>query len=378
MKKKWIKIIIASLAAAILLFLPVFVKAVSSVTGVSEFVVYFLDVGEGDSSVIVCDGHAMIIDGGDSGNSGYIYSFLKNHAITKLDYVVCTHPDADHVGGLSGALNYAKANRVFCTVADHNTDTFKSFAKYSQAQGKKIEVPAVGDTFSLGSAKIKIVGPYELSGNSSLVLRIEYGETSFLFTGDAELSDEKEILEHNPKLKSTVLKVGHHGSGTSTSVSFLDSVAPEYAVITVGGDNSYGHPAEAVLERLREAGVRLYRTDMQGLIECRSDGKALSFTVEKNSDADTYIAAGGYANHIKAQMLEEKQKPEEARKQQKDGTEEGTVIKTDYVLNTKSYRFHYPGCRDAENISQKNKSLYLGTREDLIAMGYSPCGHCKP
>ncbi|MCQ2486192.1 MAG: S-layer homology domain-containing protein [Clostridia bacterium] len=256
----------------------------------SDFEIYFLDVGQGDSSLIECDGKYMLIDGGDKSNSSLIYSFLKSHNINHLDYIIASHPDADHIGGLSGALNYATVGKAFCTTTQRDTETFNDFVKYLSKQNVTITVPNAGDKYSLGNASFTILYPRRgntLSNNTSLIIRIEYGKTSFLFTGDAETADEKALLESGCSVKSTVLKVAHHGSNSSTSYQFLYYVEPEYAVISVG-NNSYGHPSDNVLSRLRDADVKTFRTDMQGDIHCVSDGSTVYFDVEKNTNVNTY------------------------------------------------------------------------------------------
>lgn len=246
----------------------------------SFFEVYYLDVGQGDSALIICDGKTMLIDGGSSGQSQKVYSFLERHNINHLDYIVASHADADHVGGLSAALNYAKADKALCNVTYHETVAFGSFVKYLNRQGIEITVPDAGDTFSLGSAQCTVIGPKRgetYSDNTSLIIRVEYGSTSFLFTGDAEYGDEQEALSSGLELKSTVLKVGHHGSNSSSSYYFLQAVRPEYAVISVAADNAYGHPTERVLGRLDEVGAEVYRTDTLGDIHCISDGNKVTF-----------------------------------------------------------------------------------------------------
>lgn len=229
----------------------------------------------------------MMIDGGKAKASSYIYSWLKKNQISYLDVMVATHTDADHIGGLSGALNYAKVGTAYCPVTSGTTKTFQSFVKYLKKQGKSITVPEAGDEFSLGSAQVRILGPTDPQAegnNSSIVLKVTFGDTSFLFTGDAEREEEQELLESGYDLESTVLKVGHHGSDTSTSYLFLRTVNPQYAVISVGADNTYGHPTEAVLSRLRDADVKTYRTDLQGTITAVSGGKKVTFQTEKNTD----------------------------------------------------------------------------------------------
>lgn len=270
---------------------PVIETASPSAEITSPFEVFFLDVGQGDCALVCCEGHAMLIDGGSAGQSQRIYSFLETHGINHLDYIVASHADADHVGGLAAALNYATTDTALCTVTSHDTRAFNSFVKYLDRQGVSITVPDAGDTFSLGSASFTVIAPKAgevYSDNTSLIIRVEYGETSFLFTGDAEYPDEQFAMDSGSVLKSTVLKLAHHGSSSSSSDDFLAAVKPEYAVISVGADNSYGHPTERVLSRLQAKGVALLRTDLQGDIHCVSDGKALRFDVAKNPDIDTF------------------------------------------------------------------------------------------
>ncbi len=247
------------------------------------FEIDFLDVGQGDSILVNCDGHYMLVDGGASKASSLIFTVLKNKGISYLDYMVASHADEDHVGGLAGALNYAKVGRAYCSVSDHDTKAFKSFKKYLAKQGKSISIPSAGDSFALGSAKVWVLGPVGSSksdddNNNSIVLRIVYGETSFLLTGDAEFDEENQIMDSCANIRSTVLKVGHHGSKYSTSNKFLNKVSPKYAVISVGADNSYGHPADKVLNRLKGKNVEVYRTDLQGDIHLVSDGKNVTFS----------------------------------------------------------------------------------------------------
>ena len=335
----------------------------------STFEIHFIDVGQADAALVLCDGEAMLIDGGNVADSSLIYSYLKSHEIEYLDYIICTHAHEDHVGGLVGALNYASVGAAYCPVTKYDSKAFSNFVKYLNEQDVLITVPDVGETFFVGSAGITVIGPVQYStepNNTSIVLRIVYGETSFLFTGDAEREEEQDILNAGYTLESTVLKVGHHGSANSTTYPFLREIMPQYAVISVGANNSYGHPTEDALSRLRDADVTVYRTDMQGDIICTSDGKTVSFSVQRNADADTIglgsnsTGLGGNAGDTNTEIP-------------------GTVpAGTDYILNTNTHKFHYPSCSSINQMSEKNKSYYAGTREEVIAMGYSPCGRCHP
>ena len=332
-------------------------------TGIAQagtLTVTWLDVGQGDAAVIQCGGQSMLIDGGKPEKSSYIYAWLQQHSLSYLDVIVATHVDADHIGGLSGALNYASVGTAYCPETTGTTETFQSFVKYLAQRGKQITVPTAGETFALGGAQIQILGPLhraEDSNDNSIVLKVSFGATSFLFTGDAERAEEQDLLNSGVNLQSTVLKVGHHGSDTSTSYPFLRAVAPQYAVISVGAGNSYGHPTEAMLSRLRDAGVTTFRTDMQGEITAVSDGQTINFSTAKNAVAIASANAGGG---------------------NADGAAGAGTTAGSYVLNTNSHKFHLPSCSSVETISPKNRKDVNESREQIISEGYAPCKRCNP
>lgn len=320
----------------------------------STFEVHFIDVGQGDCSLILCDGKAMLIDGGEASESSKVYAYLKANGIDHLDYMVATHAHSDHIGGLSGALNYASVGTAFCSVTEYDSKTFSSMVKYLNNQGLKITVPNAGDTFMLGSATVQVLGPqkeYDDPNDTSIVLKVIYGETSFLFTGDAERTAEADILDAGYDLSATVLKVGHHGSDTSTSYPFLREIMPEYAVIQVGKDNSYGHPTEDTLSRLRDADVKVYRNDLQGTVICTSDGESVTFSTEKNETVQT---------NPTVTVTPEANEPDDVG---------------EYIGNKNSKKFHLPTCK---NLPAEKNRVYLSSRQEAIDGGYDPCGNCDP
>ena len=200
----------------------------------SSLEVHFIDVGQADAALVLCDGYSMLIDGGNVGDSSKLFSYLKKHNISHLDYVIGTHAHEDHIGGIAGALNFATVGTAYCPVDSYNTDAFNNFKRALQKHNVPITIPTVSTNFLLGNASCEILAVNTQSdvNNSSIVLRIKYGETSFLFTGDAEREVEQDILSREDDLLTTVLKVGHHGSETSTSYVWLREVMPEYAVIS--------------------------------------------------------------------------------------------------------------------------------------------------
>ena len=397
-------------------------------TGIAQsgtLTVTWLDVGQGDAAVIQCGGQSMLIDGGKPEKSSYIYAWLQQHGLSYLDVIVATHVDADHIGGLSGALNYASVGTAYCPVTTGTTETFQSFVKYLAQRGTQITVPTAGETFALGEAQVQILGPLhraEDSNDNSIVLKVSFGATSFLFTGDAERAEEQDLLNAGVNLQSTVLKVGHHGSDTSTSYSFLRAVAPQYAVISVGAGNSYGHPTEAVLSRLRDAGVTTFRTDMQGEITAVSDGQTINFSTEKNAATETLANAGagqnanqtgggnsatqtagsgqntgGAATAGAGQNAGQAGGASSAAQNAGSGALTAAAIASanagggnadgaagagttagSYVLNTNSHKFHRPSCSSVDTISPKNRKDVNESREQIIREGYAPCKRCNP
>ena len=284
----------------LLLMLLMFTAGCGTVASAENLVVYFLDVGQADAAILQCGDEVMMIDGGESSDSSLIYSYLtKTLGITHIDYMIATHPHADHIGSLSGALNACSVGVVYSPVTSYDSKQFSSLVKYTQKQGRDLTVPEVGDSFAFGDAQVQFLSPsqkYSNTNDSSIVVRIVHGINTFLFAGDAEWDAEHDMVDSGYDLSATVLKVGHHGSDTSSSYVFLREVMPKYAVISCGKDNSYDHPTEGVLSRLRDVGAQIFRTDLQGDVVFVSDGTTLSFGTEKNADAQMLWKSGGATN----------------------------------------------------------------------------------
>lgn len=248
----------------------------------ADLEVHFLDVGQGDCAVVLCGGESMVIDGGPKSASHYVYSYIRDTLqLTQIDYVISTHPHADHVGGLAAVMNAAPVDLLLTPVLEWESEAFNDMIQYADAQGTVISIPYQYDELKLGDAVVTILLcwpeaiQYGRTNDSSIILRIDYRETSFLFTGDAEDWTEGMLFDDNVNLKADVLKVAHHGSSHSSSLPFLQAVSPEYAVISVGKGNQYGHPHRAVLDNLKTLGAGTLRTDELGTVIIQSDGTKL-------------------------------------------------------------------------------------------------------
>ena len=247
--------------------------------------VHFIDVGQGDSILLLCGGEAAVIDGGGREAGETVSSYLQEQGVQQLKYIFCTHSHEDHCGGLSQVLEDYPTQAVYCSSSQYDSRSFHRFVQSAAEQNAPVTVPPTGSSYSLGSAVLTLLGPredFEEINDQSLVLRLDHGYISMLFTGDLTRAGEKSLLESNCDLNVDLLKVGHHGSNTSSSYEFLWNVMPRYAVISVGAGNPYGHPHEEVLSRLTDARAEIYRTDLQGSIVVLSDGKDLYFQTERS------------------------------------------------------------------------------------------------
>lgn len=323
----------------------------------SKFEVHYLDVGQADASLILCDNKTMLIDGGNPGDSSLIAAYLKKHNVNHLDYIICTHAHDDHVGGLPGALSVATAGAVYAPKTENDIKAYRNFKSKVAEQGLSITNPSPGDSFQFGSSKVLFLGPIHENvsdlNDTSIILKITYGETSFLFTGDAERDEEQSVLSKNYDLSATVLKVGHHGSGDSTTYPFLREIMPEYAIISVG-ENNYGHPTEETLSRLRDADVKVFRTDMQGDIIASSNGKTVNIKTVKNQNIDTNPTVKESEPLYPA--------PNDTPSQK-------------YIGNKNTKKFHYPSCY---SLPYEKNRVYFDSRSEAVNSGYSSCGNCNP
>jgi competence protein ComEC len=248
--------------------------------------VIFLDVGQGNAQLIITpNNHAMLIDAGNNDKEQLMLKYMKDYNIKKLDVVVGSHPDADHIGGLDKIVKGLEIGSVYMPKKMSNTKTFESLLNEIKNKGLKINTAKSGVNIPLDeNVNVEMLGPvkdYDDSNDVSAVVKVSYGDQSFLFPGDAEGPSEKDMIDSGVNLQTTTLAVGHHGSNSSTSPSFLNKVNPKYAVIQVGADNKYGHPTDKTLQKLKSKNIQVFRTDLNGNITFTTDGKSMDVTIQK-------------------------------------------------------------------------------------------------
>ena len=309
--------------------------------------VHFVDVGQADCILIECGSEFAIIDGGNKDDGQLVVSYLEQQGVQELSAVICTHAHEDHVGGLPSVLSVYPTAAVYGPTRTYSSNIFDDFLYYTDQQRLEVTIPAPGDTLTVGDAVLTVLGPvqsYAETNDTSIVVRLDYGDTSFLFTGDMEVAAENDMLDYwsgnSDIFHVDVLKVGHHGSDTSTGYRFLYEVDPTYGVIPVGKDNSYGHPHAEPLSRLRDAGVTLLRTDELGHILAVSDGKEITFT---------------WGNQTAQPEAVEPAEPQV------------------FIGNKNSKKLHSEDCG---SLPGENNRVYFDSYQQAIAEGYEPHGTC--
>lgn len=316
--------------------------------------VHFIDVGQGSSSLIECDGHFMLIDGGDSKYSSRVVSYLKDEGVSKLDYVIATHYDADHLNGVVGALNYYDADIVIAPDYEADSKVYESFRSLIKKKDIDITYPETGAVYKVGSAEFTILAPndshYDDANDYSVAIKLVNGDNSFIMTGDAEIESEYEMLETGIDLSCDVYAAGHHGSKYSSSQAFMQAMKPESVVISAGKDNKYGHPSDEAMARFKAMGCDIYRTDKMGDIVAVSDGENITFSVSKNKS----VSDNGVQNSDS----------------HKEGENTGK-----FIGNVNSKKYHTTDC---SSLPYEANRVYFKTKKEAEKAGYEACGNCNP
>lgn len=349
--------------------------------------VHYIDVGQGDSILLESNGSYVLIDAGETEYGPTVTQYIKSLGTDTIDYVIATHPHSDHIGGLADVINTFECKNFITKETDQQTKIWMNVLYAVENNSVNYIDAKVSDTYSFGDAEFEIVGPYsdeyDNYNDYSVIIKATCGDTSFLFTGDAEIPSEKEMVENFAPLKADVLKVGHHGSTTSSCEEFLDAVNPTYAVISCGINNDYGHPHKETLQALSLRGVTVYRTDELSTIIAYSNKKEIIFT---------------YVNTDK--VVQQATKPEEtitptvletvaetiahttAPVENTDDSssfvgDTGNSSQSSYVGNINSKKFHTSDCGSVKNMKDSNK-VFFDSRDEAINEGYEGCKNCNP
>ncbi len=317
--------------------------------------VHFIDVGQGDSILVQSGEQAMLVDGGTNESGEQVVDYLQSQGVKRLDYLVGTHPHEDHIGGLDNVIRSFQIGTVIMPEAVHTTRTYEDVLDALLEKGLSVTVPVPGTAYELGTASFTILAPGHAVmeeaardgnlNNMSVGLRLVCKDTAFVLCGDAEAPSEEAMVESGLPLHADVLKLGHHGSSTSSCPSFLEAVSPSIAVISCGRDNSYGHPHQETLEMLDRLGIQIYRTDQQGTVVAESDGSRILWSCGAAEPGSAETAA-----------------PEDPL----------------YILNQNTKKFHLPDCSAVNSMKEENRTPCRESREALMDKGYSPCGSCSP
>lgn len=326
----------------------------------SKLKVHYIDVGQGDSEFLeLPNGQTMLIDAGNPENGSQIISYIKNLGHNRIDYLIATHPHADHIGGMATIVNGLDIGKVYMPKVSTTTKTFEGLLTAIQNKGLKVNTAKAGlSLLKDDNLNIDMIAPvgssYDDLNQYSAVIKVTYGDNKFLFMGDAGNDSEAQITAD---VSANVLKVGHHGSNTATSQTFLNKVRPKYAVIEVGKGNSYGHPTAATLQKLQNIGATIYRTDNDGTIVFTSDAKTI--TIDKKSSSvkqQAPPATSSKSTTLKAAIVA-------------PPTDNQNV--TVYITDTGA-KYHTSTCRTLK--SSKHAISLVEAKSE----GYTACGICHP
>ena len=353
------------LQVALLLILGAALFSATAIAS-NNLTVHFLDVGQGDSELIQFNNKNVLVDGGVQDMGPRVESYLRDHGVSSLDLVVATHPHEDHIGGLLKVLNDFPVKQVLDSGQPDTSQTYESFLTLIDNKNIPYKVCERGQTIDLDpSLKIEVISPPAVHfsddlNQNSIVLKITYNQVSFLLMGDAGFEAENSIMDAGYDLKSTILKVGHHGSSSATGQAFLNAVQPAVQIIEVGAGNDYDHPTQRTLAALQLAGSATYRTDLDGNVVVTTDGVSYTVSTQKQSEASTISQTKTLKNI-----------------QSTGAIASTTTASQQFVGSTKSNKYHYPSCSAAQKIKPANE-IWFASSDDARAHGYVPCGICHP
>ena len=355
--------------------------------------VHYIDVGQGSATLIKSGDHAMLIDAGDSDQGTKIQLYLTKQGVENLDYLVLTHPDADHIGGAPVIITKFGIGQLFLSNYEKDNKTTQKVRDAMQYKGLTASDCQVGDTYTLGNASFTILAPvkeYADSNNASIALMVQNGNNRFLFTGDCEAEAEADLIASGADLSADVYLAGHHGSDTASSQAFMDAVSPTYAVISCGEGNSYGHPHAEVLNRFRSMGIQVFRTDEQGSVVAESDGTGITWNCApsetwqagertKNAQTGAEIQPANETDAAAAQDMPTAGQSDVVTlpaQEQKPVVADETPQAGNYIGNRNNGKLHKASC---SYLPDPQNQVPFTTREEAVEAGYDdPCKRCNP
>lgn len=310
--------------------------------------IYFFDVGQADCTLIESGEDVILIDTGDIETKEIVLSYLDSLNISEIDYLILTHPHADHIGAAPEIITNYEIGEILMPAKITTTNIFERTLDSIANKEYQITVPEQGSTYQFENGSFTVLTDQNIDWGddlnySSLILKLSIGNSDFIFSGDADQEVEESVINAGYDLNAEVLKVGHHASYTASSDLFLQNINPEYAVISCGADNSYGHPHKEVIDKLNSRNIQYFRTDLSGTIVMTTDGNNIIVNAEPIVDFT-------------------------------DNSNDNDAIT--YILNTNSQKIHLESCQYAESISDKNRSTHTGNYDELLENGYTLCGSC--
>lgn len=327
--------------------------------------VHFIDVGQGDSILIESQGHYALVDAGENNQGEKVVKYLKSKKVKKLDFVIGTHPHSDHIGGMDDVIKSFDIGKVILSPVAHTTKTFEDVLDTISDSGLKLTRPVAGANYKLGNATIKIIAPnkdYNDLNNNSIGIKVTNVKNSFVMYGDCEETAEKDICKNGININADVLKLGHHGSKTSTSDMILKAVNPKHAVVSCGKNNQYDHPDKEVMNKLKKKNIKVYRTDLQGTIIATSDGKNIKWSCKPTNNYNGGNTSFTTPNSSTAPSLPNRTPTPTKRP--------GVTVPV-HVTNT-GKKYHSSGC------SYLRKSDISISLSKAKSGGYTPCSRCNP
>lgn len=370
-KQKRFATFMMSLLMALMLVLPGS-TVTTQAAGSGDMAVHFIDVGQGLSILVQSGGENLLYDGGNRAHADEVVQYLKNQQVETIDYMISSHYDEDHLGGLVKCLDNFEVEHVLGSDYVHTSELFNTFMNTATAHAIIVEYPSVGDTYEFGTGSFTVMAPDGISQNSndnSVVIRLVNGNNSFMFMGDAEETSEQDMISTGMNLDCDVLSLGHHGSASSTSWDLLEATTPSWAVISCGADNSYGHPAAETMGKLSDMNIPVFRTDDQGTIIALSDGDTISWNQDPCNDYTSGSDKQQTADNADAQYsTEDSAAAEQAAVESATSDTQERMV---WISATGSKYHSRPDCgnMNPDKATQESES-------QALSQGYEACKKC--